>query len=299
MPTASFAERVQGRLQRLRWQAAGHERPLPAEFSDPLRGAVALEVGGPSQVFSANGLLPVYPLLAAIDGVQWTAATAWHNLDATAGYRPEGQTRGKLLLVDDIGLPGSDDGAYDAVISSHVIEHIANPLRALATWQRVTRPLGHLLMVVPHKEGTFDRRRETTTLEHLAEDLRAGTGEDDLTHVQETIDRHDHARDAEHRTPEWEAQRRANPTTRLVHHHTFTTLSTLRMLDLAGLRLLAVQTRFPHDIYVLGQWPAAGERADNAQFIARPRRSPFRVDREEVTRRASNVVSPARGEAQR
>jgi SAM-dependent methyltransferase len=290
LAASSLATRARARLRRLRWQAAGHERKLPRRFIEPLRGAAALEVGGPSQVFSADGLLPVYPELGSIDGVQWAAETTWHNLDATAGYSPEGEARGSLLLVDDVELPEIGDATYGAVMSSHVIEHIANPLRALAAWRRVTRPGGHLLIVVPHKEGTFDRRRPTTALEHLVEDLERGTAEDDLTHLQETLDLHDHERDIEPRTSEWEQRRRENPSTRLLHHHTFTTGSVLRMLDRAGLRLLEVETRFPHDIYVLGAWPERDEPVDNERFITARRRSPFRADREAFRDRGSSEV---------
>src|SRR5205809_3541411 len=67
---------VVNKLRELRWRAAGHySRPLPASFLESLRQARALEVGGPSQVFSAAGLLPVYDVCAAVDGVQFSAET--------------------------------------------------------------------------------------------------------------------------------------------------------------------------------------------------------------------------------
>jgi SAM-dependent methyltransferase len=269
------------KLRELRWRAAGHySRPLPGEFTHALRGARGLEIGGPSAVFTAAGLLPVYPLLEEIDGVQWATETAWHDLDATLGYCPDGLRRGELHVLDGVDLVGLADGSYDVVMSSHVLEHIANPLKALAAWRRVTSPTGHLLIVAPHMSGTFDHRRPLTSLEHVVEDFERGTGEDDLTHVEETLRLHDRTRDVETGDGEqWAAPRRNNPTTRLLHHHTFTTASLLALLDHAGVELLAAETRFPHDIYVLGRWPQTGDRADNAAFLAERRRSPFRADR--------------------
>ena len=65
------------KLTELRWRAAGHyTRPLSGRFTEPLTGAEALEVGGPSALFREDGLLPVYPPLRSIDGVQWSAQTA-------------------------------------------------------------------------------------------------------------------------------------------------------------------------------------------------------------------------------
>jgi SAM-dependent methyltransferase len=269
------------KLLELRWRAAGHySRPLPEVFVRTLAGARALEIGGPSAVFGAEGLVPVYPVLDSIDGVQWSAETVWHTLDSAAGYRPDGTPRGELHLLDSADLAGLEADTYDAVICSHVIEHLANPLGALAGWRRVTRADGHLLLVAPHMQGTFDHRRPLTSLAHMIEDFERGRGDDDLTHLEETLSLHDRSRDAE---PDddaaWGAQRRSNATTRVLHHHTFTTSSLLALLDHAGLELLAAETRFPHDIYVLGRWPAAGARADNAAFLGKSRRSPFTRDR--------------------
>jgi SAM-dependent methyltransferase len=269
------------KLIELRWRAAGHySRPLPRAFSEPLRGARALEVGGPSAVFGEGGLLPVYPIFQSLDGVQWAMRTVWHELDSRRGYRPEGARTGELHVLDGADLEALADSAYDAVISSHVLEHIANPLRALESWRMASRPGGHLLIVVPHLEGTFDHRRPLTALNHMIDDLERGVGEDDLTHLEETLRLHDRARDDEpddHET--WAARRRSNPTTRVLHHHTFTTGSLLTLLDHAGLELLAAETRFPHDIYVLARWPGDGVRPENSTFLATRRPSPFELDR--------------------
>jgi len=267
------------KLIELRWRAAGHMRVLPETFWQPLGGAEGLEIGGPSALFRAEGLLPVYPRLSSIDGVQWAADTLWHKLDSDSGYAPDGTVRGELHVIDSIDLDPLAAGSYDVVFSSHVIEHLANPLRALAAWRRVTRPGGYMLIVAPHMQGTFDHRRAITRLEHIVEDFERGVEEDDMTHLDETLRLHDRARDVPMDDDTWAEMRRSNPSTRALHHHTFTTPSLLALLDRAGLELLACETRFPHDIYALARWPADGEQADNGAFLAAPRRSPFSADR--------------------
>ncbi|HEV2974905.1 MAG TPA: methyltransferase domain-containing protein [Solirubrobacteraceae bacterium] len=268
------------KLIELRWRAAGHMRALPPQLWQSFDGARGLEIGGPSSLFGANGLLPVYPKLATIDGVQWAAETVWHRLDSASGYAPEdGAVRGELHVTDSIDLDPLASGSYDVVLSSHVIEHLANPLRALAAWRRVTRAGGQMLIVAPHMQGTFDHRRALTTLAHIVEDFERSVEEDDMTHLEETLRLHDRARDVSMDDTAWEQMRRNNSSTRTLHHHTFTTPSLLALLDRAGLELIACETRFPHDIYVLGRWPASGERPDNTAFLASPRRSPFSADR--------------------
>jgi SAM-dependent methyltransferase len=272
---------VSEKLIELRWRAAGHfTRPLPQSFLQPLTGVRGLEIGGPSGLFAAGGLVPVYPLMGSVDGVQWSAETAWHELDPDDGYRPDGVRRGELHVLDGLDLPTLPDDSYGVVLSSHVLEHLANPLRALAAWRRVTHPGGYLLIVAPHMQGTFDHRRPLTTLTHMVEDFKRGTREDDLTHLEESLELHDRERDGDASDGQtWARQRRRNPATRLLHHHTFTTRSLLELLDYAGLELLAAETRFPHDIYAIGRWPAAAARPDNREFLATRRPSPFRVDR--------------------
>lgn len=270
-------------LRTARGHLLGHyRRPLPAAFSEPLRGAKGLEIGGPSAVFGAAGLLAVYPLLRSLDGVQPSAQTHWHDLDAAAGYVVDGRRRGELHIAADVELAFAPDGVYDLVLCSHVLEHIANPLRALAQWRRVTVAGGHLLIVAPHLEGTFDHRRPVTALAHMRADLKAGVGEDDLTHVDEFLALHDASRNAPWTAgPEFEPRIRDNASTRLMHHHTFTTLSLIDLLEHAGIEVMAAQARLPHDIYVLGRWtdapPAAFEVAQRAA-----RRSPFARDRLEA-----------------
>jgi len=274
---------VADKLRELRWRAAGHySRPLPDAFVAPLRGATALEVGGPSHVFSSAGLVPVYDACASVDGVQFAAETIWHGEQAAGEYTPQpGPPTGAMHVTDGATLDGIPDGRYDAVISSHVIEHFANPLGGLAAWRRVARDGAHLLMVAPHMAGTFDHRRAVTPLAHMVEDHERGTGEDDLTHLDETLALHDRSRDAEPDDQEaWAAARRDNARTRVIHHHAFTTESLLALLDRAAIQLDAVEVRHPHDIYVIGRFASAPDNAAllgaNAAWRAA---SPFPVDR--------------------
>src|ERR1700730_1353703 len=145
-------------------EAAGlrRERPLVAT-ARAFKGAVALEPGGPSPLFGARGLVPVYPQLAVLDTLDFSRETLWSEEQAASS-----EIRPRRRLVAEAGdLAALPARAYDVLLASHVIEHIANPLGALAAWSRVVKPGGHLLLVVPHRDGTFDHRRPITTLAHL------------------------------------------------------------------------------------------------------------------------------------
>jgi len=117
------------------------------------------------------------------------------NVDLTdsmdTGFKQEEIRRcGKALPVDIVAngdaLPVLD-GSQDFVISSHVIEHFPNPIKALLEWNRVIRTGGVIFMIIPHKDRTFDQGASCTTLEHLISDYR-----NNETTVNQESGRHDH-----------------------------------------------------------------------------------------------------------
>lgn len=97
---------------------------------------------------------------------------------------------GERCLADFLGdataLPFHDD-SLDYVVSSHVLEHVANPIAALAEWYRVLRPGGIIYMVVPDRRYTWDHARALTTVDHLLEDFDRGTTPVDATHIDEFV----------------------------------------------------------------------------------------------------------------
>jgi SAM-dependent methyltransferase len=80
----------------------------------------------------------------------------------------EKQLCGRMRPVDLVA-PGDDvpfrDEAVDFVFASHVIEHFPDPIRALDEWCRVARH--RVVLVVPHRDRTFDAGRELTAAEEL------------------------------------------------------------------------------------------------------------------------------------
>lgn len=99
------------------------------------------------------------------------------NVDYTDDYstcfkQEEIRACGSYMKVD-IVAPGDDlpfkDNTVDFVISSHVIEHFYDPIKAVEEWLRVVKPGGFVYIIAPHKERTFDRDRPRTTIAELIE----------------------------------------------------------------------------------------------------------------------------------
>ena len=62
----------------------------------------------------------------------------------------------------------------DFIIACHFLEHCADPIGALHTFQRVLKPDGILYLVIPDKLYTFDKDRPSTPFEHLVRDHEEG-----------------------------------------------------------------------------------------------------------------------------
>jgi SAM-dependent methyltransferase len=243
-----------------------------------LDGATALEPGGPSALVAEQGAVPVYPRLAALDTLDYAERTLWSDAaNGAAATRIAVRRR----MIGEAGAVDVADGTYDAVLSSHVLEHLANPLAALAEWRRVVRPGGHVLLIVPHRDATFDHRRPITTLDHLRADAANGTAEGDLSHLEEILALHDLARDpgAPSRTV-FEQRCRAVASTRALHHHVFVSRTVAEACAAAGLEVVLLRPKRPLNIVCLcrvGDGPGRG--LSDAELAAVECKSPFASDR--------------------
>ena len=79
------------------------------------------------------------------------------------------------------------DSSLNYVATSHVIEHVANPLSAFLEWYRVLKNDGVIYMVVPSRLFTFDRLRPLTAVEHIIDDFRNHVTQCDGTHIDDFV----------------------------------------------------------------------------------------------------------------
>lgn len=226
----------------------------------------ALEIGGPSRIFADGGLLPVYAILKSVDNCLFSTRTIWNN-DAEAGrnfgYHPE-KSPGMQFICEATNLAEIADATYDVILSSHCLEHIANPIKALYEWRRVLAEGGRLLLIVPNKDRTFDWRRPVTTLAHVIQDYERNIGEDDLTHLTEILSLHDLDKDPPAGSPD-QFRRRCleNIRNRAMHHHVFDTRTIHRLMRYTGFRIISIEAHPPFHIVALTINSGARSRTSN------------------------------------
>ena len=260
------------------------------EYRYALKSKRGLEIGGPSSIFQDVGQLPIYSVLNTLDNCLYSSETIWTG-EVQEGnsffYSPQ-KGAGIQIFCEASDLRPVRDSSYECVLASHCLEHVANPLRALSEWKRVLRMEGLLLLILPHKDGTFDWRRPPTSLKHMIEDYDRGIEDDDLTHLPEILELHDLAKDEEAGT--WEQFRQRclqNHSQRAMHHHVFNMNNALAVVDRAGFKIMRVDAIKPYHIIILAKKTEGV--ADNSGFLRRDAehwsRSPFHSDHKQGEQR--------------
>ncbi len=223
-------------------------------FLDSVKGLNGLEIGGPSYAFSTKGFLPVYNVIKNLDGCNFSTSTVWEgNISAGQNYK-YGKKKGSQIIADGGDLEEVDDCKYDFILSCHSLEHMANPIKALLEWKRIIKNNSFILLILPHKDKTFDHNRPVTSLEHLILDFENETDERDTTHFDEVISFHDLSMDEGIESID-ELKKRTfeNFTNRCVHHHIFNTPLVVKMVNFSGFKICDIQHFNPFHIIILLQ----------------------------------------------
>jgi SAM-dependent methyltransferase len=245
-----------------------------------------LEIGGPSEFFQPGKGFSIYSAAEALDNVNYSGNTFWEGaIQEGRNFKYHANKAvGRQFIREASELSSISDCEYDFVASCHVLEHCANPIKALNEWRRVIRNDGCLSLVLPHKLGTFDHRRRVTEFEHLLEDYSRGVTEDDKTHFAEILEKHDLERDPGRKSRaefvEWIMN---NPAVRGAHHHVFDPALAITLVDYAGFEVFVAEVVLPFHILILAR-KTTKSRAEKETLLSQVVQacyasSPFALDR--------------------
>ncbi|OBJ50239.1 bifunctional 2-polyprenyl-6-hydroxyphenol methylase/3-demethylubiquinol 3-O-methyltransferase UbiG [Mycobacterium sp. 1423905.2] len=232
--------------------------PIYQRYRAAIEGKSGIEIGGPSTLFKT--VLPLYQAVNVLDGVNFATDTIWEgNISAGEAFRYYHTKSGRQFIADATDLSGIESERYDFLLSSNCLEHVANPLKALLEWKRVIKDSGVMILVLPNKDSNFDHRRPVTKFEHLMDDYRQNTQEDDLTHLDEILALHDLAMDPPAGDLEqFRSRSLKNFQNRTLHHHVFDRGLMEQMLDFAGFETLDITTTRTDFFSLATKVPATG-----------------------------------------
>lgn len=199
-----------------------------------LKNKAGVEIGGPSAVF-----FNIYAVCKSCDGVNFCEDTVWWKKEESGNYMWKDRRLGRVYIADATDLYEVTDNAYDFVLSSNNLEHVANPMKAFKEFYRVVKKGGIIIIVVPRKYVTFDHRRQFTPFEHLLQDYKNDVKEDDLSHLSEIIEQHDYDMDIPCGGKEAFIRRaKKNFENRCLHHHVFDIKCLRNLFDYFNMEVL-------------------------------------------------------------
>jgi SAM-dependent methyltransferase len=176
---------------------------------------VGVEIGGPS---STGDIL--YQNATTIDNIIFSKNTIWSNHEDDYNYYHN--KKGKVIIDDAVNITLVQNECYDFCFSSHSLEHIANPLKAISEWLRIIKKDGYIIIIVPEKSVCFDHKRNYSMFSTLLSQYEKNVGEDDLSTLPEILMNHDLSMDpAAGNLGEFTKRSLDNYNNRCLHHYVY------------------------------------------------------------------------------
>ena len=153
-------------------------------LSDITLNKIGVEIGGPSDTGEI-----LYKNSKNIDNIVFSKNTIWGN--HTDEYNYYNGKKGKIIINDAVNISLVQNECYDFIFSSHSLEHIANPLKAINEWLRIIKNGGYIIIIVPEKSVCFDHKRNYSKFSTLLSQYEKNVDEDDLSTLPEILRNHD------------------------------------------------------------------------------------------------------------
>ena len=175
-----------------------------------------VEIGG----ISSSGNL-IYTLTKNLDNIIYSEDKIVITKNKKQYHYHPGKV-GKVIINDATNIESVKNNTYDYLYASHVLEHIANPIKALNEWLRIIKPDTYLILILPEKSRTFDRLRPISSFETILNQYKNNVSEDDLSTLPEILKYHDIRKDGKVKSlKEFKERSYKNFENRFLHHYVY------------------------------------------------------------------------------
>jgi len=184
------------------------------------KGKKGIEIGGPTRFFGLKGGFPIYLHAEKVDNVNYDSKSFFGDYEAGDTFNYHRTKVGHQFIAEATDLHMIADNSYEFLLSSHSLEHTANPIKALKEWIRILKPGGQFILLLPDKRFTMDKKREYTPFTHLLNDYNNNTTEADTTHFEDILINFD---EETHKIKRENYKKLLgdNVSNRCAHHHVF------------------------------------------------------------------------------
>jgi SAM-dependent methyltransferase len=220
-------------------------------YIDKVKDKNGLEIGGPSFFF--RNFIKIYENINSLDNLNFKNKTIWRNNKNKNIFmwNPK-KKNGKEIICCSTDMSIVPNESYDFVLSSHQLEHVANPIKALFEFRRVLKKSGILILVLPNSKYNFDHKRDKTTFKHLLEDFNSNMDEGDLTHLKDSLDYTDFSKNYND-YENFKKLAKDNFNSRVIHHHIFDNKLISDLCNFAKFNLIQsdeIKKKFPSLVFL-------------------------------------------------
>lgn len=161
----------------------------------------------------------MYKYSKNIDNIVFSNNTIWAN--HTDKYNYYDDKTGNIIINDAVNITLVHNECYDFIFSSHSLEHIANPLKAINEWLRIIKYGGYVIIIVPEKSCCFDHKRNYSKFSTLLSQYEKNVTEDDLSTLPEILLHHDLSLDPPGDLGNFTKRSLDNFNNRCLHHYVY------------------------------------------------------------------------------
>jgi len=200
----------------------------------------------PIPIIALNSINQNTKVIKIGGGARWIDTTLEKSQCSVTSMDSESERLGfKIdpdMLSDFHNIGEIPNDSYDWVISSHVIEHLENPIKALIGSHKVLKNDGYIYSVLPLYSQTFDKRRSVTSLQHLIDDFNSDKSGADWIHIDEFIRNYDCESDLVFKGDrnKWLDNFKLKPD-RHTHYHVFDLALVFAMHGFCGFKCISIK----------------------------------------------------------
>ena len=211
-------------------------------------GKRGVEIGGPS--FIGNY---IYENADNMDNIIFSKDTIWSKHDTEYNYYKN--KKGKVIINDAVNISQIQDEEYDFCFSSHTLEHIANPLKAINEWLRIVKKDGYIIIIVPEKSMCFDHKRSYSEFSTLLSQYEKNVGEDDLSTLPDILENHDLSMDLPAGDLDSFTKRSLdNINNRCLHHYVYNDELLVKICKYFNCEIVYIETQGLDRWFIMKKW---------------------------------------------
>ena len=116
--------------------------------------------------------------------VEQATPDMWQSLYGKETPTPVNKNLWKRYVVGTADKIPAEKASLDFIFSSHVVEHLANPLGHFAYWASLLKPGGFVAAVIPDRDGCQDYSFPASTVDEIVQEWKLGSMEVSVDHFR-------------------------------------------------------------------------------------------------------------------